>query len=66
MYLKIAWHLKTYIDTNSSIDFEKLHQIKNQWLFGVNKALVFLKKIKFQLAHIFSKLRKKKVVADAR
>ena len=25
MYLKIAWHLKTYIDTNSSIDFEKLH-----------------------------------------
>ena len=25
MYLKIAWHLKTYIDTDSSIDFEKLH-----------------------------------------
>ena len=25
MYLKIAWQLKTYIDTNSSIDFEKLH-----------------------------------------
>ena len=25
MYLKIAWHLKTYIDTNSSIDFENLH-----------------------------------------
>ena len=25
MYLKKAWHLKTYIDTNSSIDFEKLH-----------------------------------------
>ena len=25
MYLKIAWYLKTYIDTNSSIDFEKLH-----------------------------------------
>ena len=25
MYLKIAWHLKTYIDTNSSIEFEKLH-----------------------------------------
>ena len=24
MYLKIAWHLKTYIDTKSSIDFEKL------------------------------------------
>ena len=28
MYLEIAWHLKTYIDTNSSIDFEKLHQIE--------------------------------------
>ena len=25
MYLKIAWHLKTYIDTDSSVDFEKLH-----------------------------------------
>ena len=25
MYLKIALHLKTYIDTNSSKDFEKLH-----------------------------------------
>ena len=25
MYLKKAWYLKTYIDTNSSIDFEKLH-----------------------------------------
>ena len=25
LYLKIAWQLKTYIDTNSSIDFEKLH-----------------------------------------
>ena len=25
MYLKIARHLKTYIDANSSIDFEKLH-----------------------------------------
>ena len=25
MYLKIGWHLKTYIDTNSSTDFEKLH-----------------------------------------
>ena len=25
IYLKIAWHLKTYIDTNSSIDFENLH-----------------------------------------
>ena len=25
MYLKMAWHLKTYIDSNSSIDFEKLH-----------------------------------------
>ena len=24
MYLKIAWHLKTYIGTKSSIDFEKL------------------------------------------
>ena len=24
MHLKIAWHFKTYIDTNSSIDFEKL------------------------------------------
>ena len=22
-------------NTNSSIDFEKLHKIKNQWLFGV-------------------------------
>ena len=21
-----AWYLKTYMDTNSSIDFEKLHQ----------------------------------------
>ena len=29
MYLKKAWHCKTYIDANSSIDFEKLHQIKN-------------------------------------
>ena len=43
MYLKIAWHLKTYIDTNSSIDFEKLHEIKNQRLFRVNKTSVFLK-----------------------
>ena len=25
MYLKKAWYLKTYIETNSSIDFEKLH-----------------------------------------
>ena len=25
MYLKKAWYLKTYIDTNSFIDFEKLH-----------------------------------------
>ena len=25
MYLKKAWYLKTYIDTKSSIDFEKLH-----------------------------------------
>ena len=25
MYLRKAWYLKTYIDTNSSIDFEKLH-----------------------------------------
>ena len=25
MYLKKAWYLKTYIDTNSSIDFEILH-----------------------------------------
>ena len=25
MYLKKAWYHKTYIDTNSSIDFEKLH-----------------------------------------
>ena len=33
----------------------------------VKKASVFLKKqIKFQLAHILSKLGKKKVVADAR
>ena len=24
MYLKKAWYLKTYIDTNSSIDFEKV------------------------------------------
>ena len=45
MYLKIAWHLKTYIDTNSSKDFEKLHKIKNQWLFGVNKTAVFLNPI---------------------
>ena len=29
MYLKKAWYLKTYIDANSSTDFEKLHQIKN-------------------------------------
>ena len=43
MYLKEAWHLKTYIDTNNSIDFEKLHLKKNQWLFGVNKTSVFLK-----------------------
>ena len=28
MYLKKRWYLKTYIDTNGSIDFEKLHQIK--------------------------------------
>ena len=28
MYLKKAWYNKTYIDTNNSIDFEKLHQIK--------------------------------------
>ena len=25
MYLKKAWYLKTYKDTNSSKDFEKLH-----------------------------------------
>ena len=29
MYLKKACYLKTYIDDNSSIDLEKLHQIKN-------------------------------------
>ena len=29
MYLKKAWYHKTYIDTNSSIDFETLHQKNN-------------------------------------
>ena len=66
MYLKIAWHLKTYIDTNSSIYFEKLHQIKNQWLFGVNKASVFLKNNQISIGPYFLEIKEEKVVADVR
>ena len=63
MYLRKAWHLETYIDTYSSINFEKLQQI-----IITDSCLVFrlfLKQIKFQLAYILSKLEKKRVVADA-
>ena len=43
MYLKKAWYLKIYIDTDSSVNFKRLHYIKNLCLFGVNKTSVFLK-----------------------
>ena len=37
MYLKKAWYLKTYMDSSGSITYQKLHYIKNWWLFGINK-----------------------------
>ena len=37
MYLKKEWNLKTYMDTNGSIIWEKLHKIKKWWLFGIKK-----------------------------
>ena len=67
MYLKKAWYLKTYMDTNGSIIFEKSY-IKSK----TNGSLVLirhkssLKTIEFQFSHILLKLKKQRVVDDAR
>ena len=63
MYLKKAWYLKTYIDTNSSTDFEK--QKTNSCLV-LTRHQSSLKINQISVGPYFLEIRGKGVVADAR
>ena len=60
MYLKKAWYLKTYIDANSSIDFEKLHQIKTNGCLVLTRHQSSLKTNQISVGPYFLEIREEK------
>ena len=60
MYLKKAWYLKTYIDTNSSIDFESYIKQKTSDCLVLTRHQSSLKTNQISIGPYFLEIREEK------